>query len=124
MSNTEPPKRTESTELTVVRPRDSLAPHSTVPGPTIAQLSDVERALRDAEDDLAVDVDPTLHSAAQDATETLVPCPSCAWCSLCAGGHMVSHERRSKWLDEHPRHANADDEASQGPESEPPPEAA
>lgn len=95
-----PPKRTESSDNTIARPRASLPPVSTVAGPTIDQLSDVERAVRDAHDDLAVDV--TMRSAQQDATETLVPCPACSWCPLCAGGHMVSHERRKQWLADHP----------------------
>lgn len=71
-------KRTESTEMTAVIPRPDLPPRSTVPGPTIEQLADIERARRDAQDDV----------------DTLVACPGpCATCPVCHGEHMVAAER-------------------------------
>lgn len=79
--STDPPKRYESTELTVVRPRDSLPPTSTVAGMTIEQLADVARARRDAQDDV----------------DTLVACPGCSGCTCCKGEHMVSAERAASW---------------------------
>lgn len=81
----DPPKRTESQELTLVSPRSSLPPVSAIPGPTIEQLADIERARRDLEDSI----------------DTLVACPGpCTTCPCCNGAHMVTHARRQQWLEE------------------------
>jgi len=81
----EPPKRTESAEITIVcpsSPRVPLAPVSTVPGPTVEQIADVERARREAQNDI----------------ETLVACPGpCMTCACCHGEHMVSADRAVEW---------------------------
>jgi hypothetical protein len=86
-------KRTASGELTLPIPRhelapvsavsgDSSAPASSVPGPTIEQLADIERARRDAEDE----------------RETLVECPGpCRDCPCCRGTGMVSPTRAAEW---------------------------
>jgi hypothetical protein len=81
----DPPFRKDSSlELTAVRPRPPL---SDIPGPTIEQLADIERARRDAEDAIA----------------TLVPCPGpCRTCPCCHGAIMVSDERAKAWRAEHP----------------------
>jgi hypothetical protein len=69
------PKRYESTELTIVIPRDALAPPaSTVPGPTIEQLADLARAERDAQDEI----------------ETATECP------CCSGTGIVDFARRAE----------------------------
>lgn len=74
----DPPfRRTSSSELTAVLPRPVL---STIPGPTIEQLADVERARRDA----------------QDAIGTLV---GCEWC---CGAGMVTPEKAAYWRTRYP----------------------
>ncbi len=95
MNNDDPPKRTESTELTIVRPRESLAPMSTRPV-TIEDVGYVERTLRSVQDDVP----------------TLVACPACAECRCCHGEHMVTGERAVTWTRDHET------------DSEPPPRAA
>ncbi len=75
--SSEPPKRHSSTELTAVRPRDSLPPISMAVGPTVDELADVARAHRDASDEAV----------------TLLPCPACGVdCALCANARMVTPE--------------------------------
>jgi len=70
-------------DLTLVIDRDKLPPTpSTVPGPTIDMLADIERARRDSQDDV----------------ETLVACEGpCSTCPCCAGAHMMSVERWAEW---------------------------
>lgn len=103
---TDGPKRFES-ELTVVIDRSKLPPKespvSTIPGPTIEHLAEIERARRDA----------------QDATETLVACPGpCGACRVCRGKGMVSAERAAKYRREQALIADADaaDEMNQDPD--------
>lgn len=79
-----PPDRKDSSlEMTAVRPRPTLddEPASTTTGPSIEQLADIERARRDAQDEIP----------------TLVPCPGCAGCRVCGDERMVSAERASAW---------------------------
>lgn len=117
MSN-DPPKRTESAEITIVSatsPRSSLPPMSTRPA-TIDDLADLERARRDDLDDRAVDVERARREAQE--RDTLQPCP---WCS----NGMVSHEQREAWLEKYPELAAEQPPPSQSdPDSEPPPRAA
>ena len=71
-------KRTASSdEMTAVTMRPDIPLTSTVPGPTIEQLVDVERARRDIE----------------DATETMVPCPACQHCAGCGDLRLVTLDR-------------------------------
>ncbi len=96
------PKRTESTELTIVRPRESLAPMSTRPV-TIEDVGYVER---------------TLRSIASER-ETQMECP---WCH---GDGLVAPELRQQWLAQYPELAADQPPPSQpDPTSEPPPRAA
>lgn len=106
--NTDPPKRTESAEMTVVRPRDSLPPISSVPGPTIEQIDDVERARRHAQDDV----------------ETLVGCPGCACCTVCHGEHMISETRAAEYRRQKALLDVEDDADEMNPDPDPPPVAA
>lgn len=77
-------RRTSSTEMTVVRPREALPPTAAAPmaGPTIEELADRERARRDA----------------QDAIPTMVECPACRDCPLRGEGvHMVPADVAAAW---------------------------
>jgi len=71
----DPPKRHESAEITVVSSR------SVVPGPTIQMIDEIERHRRDAQNDV----------------ETLVACPCCEKCKVCFGRGMVSAERSCEY---------------------------
>lgn len=106
--STDLPKRTESTELTVVRPRESLPPVSSVPGPTIEQLDDVERMRREVQDDI----------------ETLVGCPGCADCAVCRGEHMISADRAAEYRRQKALLDAEDDADEMNQNPDPPPEAA
>lgn len=86
-----PPKRYES-DLTIVIDRDLLPPLSTVPGPTIEQLADIERVRRDLE----------------DSRETQMECP---WCH----NGLVTPAQRAAWLECYP-------ELVPAPPSQPDPE--
>ena len=98
----DPPKRTESTELTIVRPRDSLPPRSSVPGPTIDQLAAIARSRLEAE----------------DGRITLQPCP------LCHDG-LITPTKREAFLERYPELADDQPPPSQpDPGSAPPPRAA
>ena len=77
--STDEPKRTESAELTIAIPRESLPPTSTVAGMTVDMLADIKRAQRDLEDD----------------RETQMECP---WCRV----GLVSATQRDAWLAKYP----------------------
>ena len=86
------PKRTESAELTLVSPRESLAPVSTQVA-TPEMVADLERARRIALDD-SVDDLAERRRQAQDR-DTMQPCP---WCSV----GLVTPHKRSEWLAAYP----------------------
>ena len=117
---TDGPKRFES-ELTVVIDRDklppkqqSIVPPSTVLGPTIQQLADVELARRDLEDETpTLDACPAAGCAdcatcggchSVDCGECgshTKDCPgTCSTCSVCLGVHMLSREAYAAWCRE------------------------
>lgn len=96
----DPPKRTESTELTIVRPRNPLPPVSTMPGPTIEQLAEMEEA----------------HRALLRSRETQMECP---WCHE----GLVSVEQHAEWLARYSELAFEQPPPSQ-PSEPPPPRAA
>lgn len=112
----DPPKRIES-EPTVVIDRDklppkpSIAPPSTVIGPTIEHLDDVEHALRAIEDETPT-LDACPAAGCADCTTCggrhsvecgecgshTKDCPgTCSTCSVCLGVHMLSREAYAAW---------------------------
>ncbi len=111
--SSQPPKRTSSMEMTLVRPREDLPPISSTPGPTIVQLADCERARarREIEDGApTLDACPaagcadcaTCHGrhsvACGECGSHTKDCPgTCSACSVCRGVHMVSRAEYAAW---------------------------
>jgi hypothetical protein len=108
-------KRTESAEQTIVLPRESLPPTSTIPGPTIAMIDDVERARR-AHADEAPTLDACPAAGCVDCVTCRglhhVECPgcgehtkdcagTCSTCAVCLGTHMLSREDYAAWHRDH-----------------------